>query len=477
MDQLVGAAHTKSQTFDPFDRTTTQTTAITGKPTRNLRFTYLGTSDQVAVEEEKNNLGAWEVAKTYAHGPDGENLELKHTPVNETTDKTQYYGTNPHGDVETLTSADGTTASTYRYTAYGRPDKKGTTGEDAFATDGTEADRLEADTKVVNPYRFSGKRIHGGTGTYDIGFRDYNPGINRYLTRDHYNGALADLSRGSDPWGANRYAYAGGNPIGLVDLDGHRPIDISGNERPDLDARVTQKPAGVANDESPYVGGDEAPDAAPEAPPGSCAGSQSVAPGCMSWRNDVGPATPEDRRFAGELGLAGCSWVPILGWGCDTYDAKRTYEENGLLSWQMAAAGVGFIPLGDLAKLPKQAGNIGSAYKAADAAAKALPELPKALSGGRADTYVYYGTRDGKYVYTGITKNPDRRAAQHGERFDYLDQITDAPVTRGQARAIEQALIVRNPGFENKINSISPKHTYYNDAINWGEAWLRQNGY
>ena len=66
---------------------------------------------------------------------------------------------------------------------------------------------------------------------------------------------------------------------------------------------------------------------------------------------------------------------------------------------------------------------------------------------------------------------------QHGARFDQLEQITDVPVTRGQARAIEQALIARNPGCENKINSISPSHSYYDDAVKWGEAWLRQNGY
>ncbi len=241
---------TKSQSFDPFDRTTSQTTAITGKPTKSLRFTYLGTSDQVAVEEEKNTGGAWEVAKNYAYGPDGSKLQLTDTPVNGTTTETQYYGTNPHGDIETLSKADGTTASTYRYTAYGAPDKKGTTGQDAYSTAASETDKMAADLDNVNPYRFSGKRIHGGTGTYDIGFRDYDPGINRFLTRDFYQGALKDLALGTDPWSTNRYTYAGGNPIGMVDLDGHKAIGVDGEECSDCDARVTQKPEGVADDES-----------------------------------------------------------------------------------------------------------------------------------------------------------------------------------------------------------------------------------
>ena len=66
---------------------------------------------------------------------------------------------------------------------------------------------------------------------------------------------------------------------------------------------------------------------------------------------------------------------------------------------------------------------------------------------------------------------------QHCARFDQLEAITDSPVTRGQARAIEQALIARNPGFGNKINSISQTHSYYDDAVSWGEAWLQQNGF
>jgi hypothetical protein len=114
------------------------------------------------------------------------------------------------------------------------------------------------------------------------------------------------------------------------------------------------------------------------------------------------------------------------------------------------------------------------AIVAANAGAHALP---KALSGGAADTYVYFGSRNGKNVYTGITNNVGRRTSQHGDRFDGLRQITDAPVTRGQARSIEQALIVRDPGFQNVRNSISPNHAYYDDAVSWGESWLKQNGF
>ncbi len=53
---------------------------------------------------------------------------------------------------------------------------------------------------------------------------------------------------------------------------------------------------------------------------------------------------------------------------------------------------------------------------------------------------------------------------------------TTSPLTRGEARAVEQAMIERNPGFENKINSISPNHDWFDQAVEWGENWLRSNG-
>ena len=61
-----------------------------------------------------------------------------------------------------------------------------------------------------------------------MGFRDYNPGLNRFLTRDNYNGALSDMNLGADAFTGNRYAFTGGNPITNVELDGHEPC-VSGN--------------------------------------------------------------------------------------------------------------------------------------------------------------------------------------------------------------------------------------------------------
>jgi len=106
--------------------------------------------------------------------------------------------------------------------------------------------------------------------------------------------------------------------------------------------------------------------------------------------------------------------------------------------------------------------------------------LPEALALGRnAETgvSVYLGMSDGAAVYCGISCNLAVRAAQHGSRFESLAEVTMGSVTRGEARAIEQALIVRNPEFQNIRNSISPTHAWYQRAVGWGEEWLKAHGF
>jgi RHS repeat-associated protein len=97
---------------------------------------------------------------------------------------------------------------------YGTNDTTGFTGID-------KPDPAQPDKPVDNVYRYTGKRWDPSSGGYDMGFRDYSPGLNRFLTRDTYNGALADLHLGADPYTGNRYALAAGNPITGVELDGH----------------------------------------------------------------------------------------------------------------------------------------------------------------------------------------------------------------------------------------------------------------
>lgn len=111
------------------------------------------------------------------------------------------------------------------------------------------------------------------------------------------------------------------------------------------------------------------------------------------------------------------------------------------------------------------------------AAGVADDALPAALRGGPANVDVYLGVSNGKPVYAGITNDLGRRAAQHGSRFDLLESVTSSSLTQGQARAIEEALFMRNPGFQNIRHPISPSHSWYGDALDWGNAWLRNNGF
>ncbi|MEV0491700.1 RHS repeat-associated core domain-containing protein, partial [Streptomyces atratus] len=200
-----GALRSTKYTFDPLDRTASKT--ADGKTTD---FEYLGLSGEVLDEKV-----AGELTKSYQYSPWGERLsQIKHNTDGTTEDG--FYGYNSHSDVETLTDKNGDSKATYGYTAYGSDDKSEFTGID-------KPDTTDPTKDAYNPYRFNAKRWDAQSGTYDMGFRDYNPGLNRFTTRDMYNGALADMNLGNDPMTGNRYAFTGGNPISRVELDGHRP--------------------------------------------------------------------------------------------------------------------------------------------------------------------------------------------------------------------------------------------------------------
>ncbi|MGI5380313.1 DNRLRE domain-containing protein [Streptomyces sp. CA-251387] len=204
-----GALKTTKYTFDPLDRTASKT--VDGKTTD---FSYLGLSNEVLDEKVAGTL-----TKSYQYSPWGERLsQIKHNSDGTTEDG--YYGYNSHTDVETLTDDNGDTKATYGYTAYGSDDDTEFTGID-------KPDAADPTKEAYNPYRYNAKRWDAQSGTYDMGFRDYNPGLNRFTSRDNYNGALADMGLGVDPFTGNRYAFGGGNPSTFIEYDGHRPIECN----------------------------------------------------------------------------------------------------------------------------------------------------------------------------------------------------------------------------------------------------------
>lgn len=199
-----GTDRTTTKTiYDPLDRTTAK-----DEDGKKTDFSYLGLSGEVLTEEVGGKL-----TKDYQYTPDGQRLsQTKHS--DDGGKETSFYGYDTHRDVETLTNEKGDTRATYGYTAYGQNDKDRFTGID-------KPDAQDPTKDLYNPYRFNAKRFDKTSGDYDMGFRDYDPGRNRFLTRDSYNGALADLNLTVSPWTGNRYAFAGGNPISGVEIDGH----------------------------------------------------------------------------------------------------------------------------------------------------------------------------------------------------------------------------------------------------------------
>ncbi|WP_410677115.1 polymorphic toxin-type HINT domain-containing protein [Amycolatopsis sp. cmx-4-68] len=222
-------------TYDPIDRTTTRTEAD-----KRTDFTYLGLSYDVLGEALNGKP-----QKSYQYSPTGERLsQTKYNDDGST--ENGIYGYNAHSDVEQLTDDKGNAKATYGYTAYGDDDRAAFTGVDKPAPQQPVKD-------PYNAYRFNAKRFDPVSGNYDMGFRDYSPGRNTFLSRDTYGGALSDLQLTMDPWSGNRYAFGGGNPVSRVELDGHRNCGIDG-----VDCGMDRKIHAFLN--SPVVPIDQRPD-------------------------------------------------------------------------------------------------------------------------------------------------------------------------------------------------------------------------
>jgi len=201
-------AKTTTYVYDPLDRTASKTTDAGTASAKTTDFNYLGLSGEVLEEEV-----AGVVTKSFQYSPWGERLsQVTHKPGG--VEEDGFYGYNPHSDVETLTGPDGNTDATYGYTAYGTNLNTHFTGVDKpVAADPTK--------EPYNPYRFNAKRWDQNSNQYDMGFRNYSPGLNRFTSRDWYMGSLADLNLGTNPYTSNRYAFTSGNPINRNEMDGH----------------------------------------------------------------------------------------------------------------------------------------------------------------------------------------------------------------------------------------------------------------
>jgi RHS repeat-associated protein len=374
------------------------------------------------------------------------------TPLSETF----YVHTDPLGSPDLITKENGTVRVRLSFAAYGeRRDKdwEGAVPPGDLTTIGN-----------TTRHGFTDHEHLDAVGLIHMNGRVYEPVIGRFLGAD----PLLPLGHSQD---VNPYSYVANNPLTFIDPSGlatergDLPCDTGDCDDswywPDLidwawfndvwDFRVRREQVRPRNHPRP------APDAA----------------GVWDGRGEFGSTVN------GTMAEVGGWWNTETEVAtCDVSCAKTGFgittnvQTNGQRVTNVVQGIVSTVPLPTIA-----------AFKAASTsivAARMLPELPAALTVGanaQRGVSVYYGLASRVRTYVGITNNMLRRQAQHGGRY-VLDQINKGmTLTRGQARAIEQALIARNPAFNNIRNSISPLHAYYDDAVKWGEAWLREYGF
>jgi hypothetical protein len=168
-----------------------------------------------------------------------------------------------------------------------------------------------------------------------------------------------------------------------------------------------------------------------------------------------------------------------------------------------AVSAVGLVPLaGDVTKarvtLSKFTKRGDRAERAVDAMIERLPgsksskeklrrqvfgsavRLPHSLEGGPRVHSVYKGAG-----YVGITDDFPRRKYEHataGRAFTPVLIVGANGLSRGQARAIEEACIVElglkadGGALENQRHSIDPGLSFHGQAISWAQEFLRERG-
>lgn len=203
--------NTTDYTYDTLNRTHTETLNPKATAPQQSTFDYFGTGKVLA---DESITGSGYTGDTYNYSPTGERLGVIATPTGPSLPQDDFYTYNPHSDVEALTNTSGATVQTYGYTAYGNSDSALNSGTDSSFQPQTTA------SMPFNPYRFNDARIDIASGNLNMGARTYSPETHRFLTGDAYSGAGSDQGIAADPMGS-RYAFAGGNPISNIEMDGH----------------------------------------------------------------------------------------------------------------------------------------------------------------------------------------------------------------------------------------------------------------
>ena len=355
-----------------------------------------------------------------------------------------------HGDTVNLLFSEYTYDTRYKYDAFG----------------------IQQETKkaneVFNPYQYNGKYLDAESNLYYLNARYYSPEIGRFTQEDTYHGNTNNAST------LNLYNYCGSNPIAYEDPTGHfweTAFDVASLAWSAYD--FVKKPNLV---NGLFLAWDVVALVAPFVPGSYVAkGIKLVSKGAKYLTKTL-KTSNKVAKTAKYLDKAYDTSKTIKR----IKNSRKTLEtaaEVNKRKRQLAKVAtenkVKELTKG-LEKLSSSKGRIFT-QEAAEQVEKNVLKSSPALSQGSKNTHVYFGIKNGERTYVGITTDIARREVQHGARFDKLVPITKSPLTRREARAIEQVLIENNPQFSNKINSIAKSRDWYDEAIERGTKWINQN--
>ena len=405
---------TTNYSYDALDRTLTQTDNAGGSGAKTTTFDYLATSSAIADEQVNGS-----VSKVYQYAATGERLDQIVHNSDGTEDPT-YYSYNPHSDVQAITDSTGNTKATYGYSAYGGDDTSGDTGVDKGTGGGATGSTAAS---PYNVYRFNADRIDGTTGNYNMGFRNYDPSLNRFLSRDMYNGALSDMSMSADPYTGNRYAFGDGNPLSNIELDGHDwcwGCDVA---------------LGIMNFGAETI--DSVANAIPD-----LYSLQSGMPASDLWQVDL--KTPADNWATNQLEKNNPGWTP------DWLDKQVTRGTTDFLNVASLFVGVGEIA--DLARGSAAAAKAADAAKEAEAAQAAARAAAKAAQSAE-DRALQTAIKDGR-VAPGAPVNHLNGAM--AEELGWQTALSNGEVG------------IQGPG---KITAVGPDYITYDPATGDINVW------
>ncbi|RIE03934.1 polymorphic toxin-type HINT domain-containing protein [Cohnella faecalis] len=158
------------------------------------RYHYNAAGEVIAESNAANTVKA-----QYVRGPDRILAKLDKTTQ---TEKRYYYLYNGHGDVVQIVDTAGVVKNSYKYDEWGNIDTQSET--------------------VDNMFKYAGEMYDKETGLYYLRARYYDPSIGRFISKDSYEGDLAN------PLTLNLYTYVYNNPMMYLDPSGNigwRQID------------------------------------------------------------------------------------------------------------------------------------------------------------------------------------------------------------------------------------------------------------